>query len=293
MNTVQLECFLSVAQHLNFSKAAQEINITQPAVSHQISSLEDELGTKLFERTSKNVSITETGIQFIPDAESIMKIFAETKTKMAANNSKKSFKLSIGCHNPLEYNILAMILRPLLEEFPTLNPTIRRIPFRAMENMLDENKIQILFGFSGRECAEGIAFSQIKKCRLALICNESYAPLSTPFNEFEYIPGKIILGEPHKIPAIIYHAQSKILENRRSEDICFGDEFESVLTMVKAGMGFSITTDIPQFFESDMKYIPLNSFPKASIGIYYKKDKGNNVLNRFVEIAQEILCENK
>ena len=48
MNTSQLECFLSVAEHLNFSKAAKEVNITQPAVSHQISALEDELGVKLF-----------------------------------------------------------------------------------------------------------------------------------------------------------------------------------------------------------------------------------------------------
>ena len=53
MNTVQLECFLAVAQYLNFSKAAESVSITQPAVSHQIGSLEDELGVKLFVRTSK------------------------------------------------------------------------------------------------------------------------------------------------------------------------------------------------------------------------------------------------
>ena len=52
MNTVQLECFLAVAQYLNFSKAAESVSITQPAVSHQIGSLEDELGVKLFVRTS-------------------------------------------------------------------------------------------------------------------------------------------------------------------------------------------------------------------------------------------------
>ena len=48
LNTTQLECFLSVANFLNFSRAAEQLRITQPAVSHQISSLEDELGAKLF-----------------------------------------------------------------------------------------------------------------------------------------------------------------------------------------------------------------------------------------------------
>ena len=47
LNTTQLECFLAVANHLNFSRAAQELHITQPAVSHQINTLEDELGVKL------------------------------------------------------------------------------------------------------------------------------------------------------------------------------------------------------------------------------------------------------
>lgn len=73
VNTVQLECFLAVAQYLNFSKAAESVSITQPAVSHQIGSLEDELGVKLFVRTSKSVSLTREGIMFISDAEQILK----------------------------------------------------------------------------------------------------------------------------------------------------------------------------------------------------------------------------
>ena len=44
MNTVQLECFVTVAEHLNFSKASRVLKITQPAVSHQIQTLEEELG---------------------------------------------------------------------------------------------------------------------------------------------------------------------------------------------------------------------------------------------------------
>ena len=53
MNTIQLECFLAVGRHLNFSKAAEEIKISQPAVSHQIRSLEEELGVKLFSVPAK------------------------------------------------------------------------------------------------------------------------------------------------------------------------------------------------------------------------------------------------
>ena len=46
MNTIQLTCFLAVAETLNFARAAEQLNITQPAVTHQIRSLETELNTK-------------------------------------------------------------------------------------------------------------------------------------------------------------------------------------------------------------------------------------------------------
>ena len=64
MNTVQLECFITVAEYLNFSKASRALKITQPAVSHQIQTLEEELGVKLFSRTSKSVTLTREGSLF-------------------------------------------------------------------------------------------------------------------------------------------------------------------------------------------------------------------------------------
>lgn len=69
MNTVQLECFVAVAEYLNFSKASRSLKITQPAVSHQIQTLEEELGVKLFNRTSKSVILTQEGSRFLPDAQ--------------------------------------------------------------------------------------------------------------------------------------------------------------------------------------------------------------------------------
>ena len=55
MNTTQLECFVTVAENLNFARAAAILHITQPAVTHQIVSLEGELDAKLFIRTTRSV----------------------------------------------------------------------------------------------------------------------------------------------------------------------------------------------------------------------------------------------
>ena len=64
MNTTQLECFMAVANFLNFSRAAELLPLPQPAVRHQISALEDEMGGRLFHRPTKSVRLTQEGYLF-------------------------------------------------------------------------------------------------------------------------------------------------------------------------------------------------------------------------------------
>ena len=82
LNTTQLECFLAVANCLNFSRAAEQLRLTQPAVSHQISTLEDELGVKLFKRTSKSVRLTQEGYLYTQYAGEIMRLFNVSRGRL-------------------------------------------------------------------------------------------------------------------------------------------------------------------------------------------------------------------
>ena len=71
MNDHQLLCFLTVSRTLNFSNAARELYCTQPALSYQIRSLEKELGTDLFQRSTTHVALTEAGRTLLPHAQEI------------------------------------------------------------------------------------------------------------------------------------------------------------------------------------------------------------------------------
>lgn len=75
MNTQQLESFIQVAENLNFARAAEVLQITQSAVSRQIHSLEDELGTKLLHRSTRTVTLTPAGLSFLEDAKQVMEGF--------------------------------------------------------------------------------------------------------------------------------------------------------------------------------------------------------------------------
>mgnify|MGYP000128639394 CR=1 FL=1 len=99
MNTFQLSCFLAVAESLNFARAAEKLNITQPAVTHQIHSLEAELNVKLFRRTTRSVSLTQEGRTFLPDAQNILQSQTEPKTDSKSLPITRYRFSPIGCHN--------------------------------------------------------------------------------------------------------------------------------------------------------------------------------------------------
>ena len=72
MDQKQLTYFIAVAKYRNFSRAAQDFYLTQPAISHQIKMLEKELDTELFVRNTKKVTLTDSGELFLEDAKSIL-----------------------------------------------------------------------------------------------------------------------------------------------------------------------------------------------------------------------------
>ena len=72
----RIRVFRAVAHHLNFSRAAEELFLTQPAVTQQIKALEDEFGVPLFERGGGRISLTPCGAALLPFAEQ-MKVLGE------------------------------------------------------------------------------------------------------------------------------------------------------------------------------------------------------------------------
>ena len=147
MNTTQLECFMSVANFLNFSRAAEQLRLTQPAVSHQINTLEDELGAKLFYRTSKRVRLTQEGHLFSQYAREILSLSRASRARLKESVETSALRFGIGCRSFLELRLLPPVLSRLQEVLPQLQPVPRLVPFDSLENLLEDGSIQVMFTF--------------------------------------------------------------------------------------------------------------------------------------------------
>ena len=121
MTTKSLEYFLVVVKHLNISKAAKELFISQPALSKQISQLEAELGVSLFDRTKHSLKLTHAGEVLLSETNELFKKQDELRQRVraAGNVSEDALRL---CHMPgaLNYHV-ADILAQFQEKYPEID----------------------------------------------------------------------------------------------------------------------------------------------------------------------------
>src|SRR5260370_15397864 len=95
MQTHQLRYFCAVARTGSFTRAAQQEHLAQPSLSQQVRKLEDELGTKLFDRLGRTVRLTQLGEAFLPRAEAIVRQVAAAKLEIQEMAGTEQGKLVV------------------------------------------------------------------------------------------------------------------------------------------------------------------------------------------------------
>ncbi len=283
MNTIQLECFLSVAEHLNFSRASEELKITQPAVSHQIRSLEEELGVKLFRRTSKNVELTPEGMLFLPDANMILQTAMSARERLG--KKERFMPFDIGCHSPAELRLLPPILKILCREWPSLRPQVHTIPFEVLFGMVENRQLNAALSLYSANKKTALIYRELLSCPMACICLPEHPLAVQGTLTAEMLKQyNLVTSPPRRMPEEILQCHLKAMSSSTDQKRYFSDDIESILVLVKAGLGYTLHPDLPAFRDPELCYIPVEDLPSLSFGVYYRRDDDYPVTKRFLQL---------
>ena len=140
----QLECFLAVARHLHFGRAAEELHLAQPTVSESIRRLERELGGALFDRTSRRVTLTPLGELFIADAQSALGAVDAAYARARSFAKRQVTELDIGFAYSLGDQLVDAVAE-LQRRRPDVVVTMRARSTARQIKMLHERRLHAAF----------------------------------------------------------------------------------------------------------------------------------------------------
>lgn len=143
----QLEVFVAVVEMGNFSRAAEKLHMTQPAVSQYIQSLERTMGIKLLERNNKFVRLNQAGEIVYHHAKEILGLYTKMHDLIDDLTSKTSGPLSIGASYTFGEYVLPQVIAKMHEKYPLITPSImigntKEVAKLVLEHQLDVGIIE-------------------------------------------------------------------------------------------------------------------------------------------------------
>ena len=143
MELRHLRFFTAVAEHLNFSRAAEALHTSQPSLSQQIRKLERQLGGALFERTKRYVALTELGKDLLVEAQGILEAADGLVLRMRDSSGVPRGRLRVGSIVPATIGVLPRVLPSYRERFPLVEISVTTVGLDDQVRALAERRIDV------------------------------------------------------------------------------------------------------------------------------------------------------
>ena len=292
MNLNQLRYFIAVAQTRSFSAAADKYYISQTAITQQIKALEDTIGCRLFDRTTRPITLTPAGQSFLNDAKQIITRMSEAIERANEASTGLTGNLRVGYLKGYERSELSDHLREFHRSAPGVLMTCGRDTSDKLAAGLQNGEYDIIFTWDSTELKRNPEYEAvlIEKARL----------IAALYAAHPYVKKKSIHRADFKGEPIIYMSPSERTENYGDnifmdmyqqagytpEIICRSTDVESVLIMVAAEEGVSILPDycVKKITDAEgLVFIPMEGEQETEeIHAIWRKENTNPALKNFL-----------
>lgn len=179
MDLLQLEHFLAVVEERTFTRAAERVCRTQPAVSQSIKKLEEEVGTALFARDVHDVSLTEAGKVLADYARRMVHLRDEAMRHVSQINTLKAGTLGVAAHESAAVYLLPAPLRAYLHRYPDIKVGIYRSRLNEIPRQVMDREVDV--GFVKDEPAfHELQWTEVHVDQMVVICSPRHPLASRP-----------------------------------------------------------------------------------------------------------------
>jgi len=290
VDLLQLEHFLAVVEERSFTRAAERVCRTQPAVSQSIKKLEEEVGAPLFARDVKEVSLTEAGKVLVECARKMVQARDDVTRELGALKTLKAGTLNIAAHESAAVYLLPAPLRHYLNRFPDVRVGIYRsrltdIPRQVMDREVHVGFVKDEPGFHELKCVE------VHTDEMILVASPRH-PLTTrkdvrvrDLGEEQFVLHHLCSTTEQNILRLFHehHTPCRIVAELWS--------FENIKTFVQAEVGIAIVPRITvaqELRNRTLARIPLNELkmPRRTLMIYREQGYVSDSARELIKIVK-------
>lgn len=190
-----LRYFLAAAREQSFTRAAKVLHMTQPTLSRQLSLLEEELGTTLFERNGHGVTLTEDGLLLMRRASEMVEMEDKILEDLKGNQEIIEGSITIGCGEFTAIEILSEICRCFKEKYPTVMISLHTATADLVRERMDKGLVDIAL-FLEPVPTEGLDYVRLENTDHWVVSMRPDDPLAAK----EVITREDLLDKPLIIP---------------------------------------------------------------------------------------------
>ena len=289
----RLQVFATVARLLSFTKAAESLHMTQPAVTFQIRQLEEYFNTRLFDRTHNRITLTDAGHMVKQYADRIITMYNEMDNEVRKMTGDIQGPLIIGASTTIGEYFIPGIVGTYQSSYPDVKVRLHVANTNGIIHMVENNHIDIGI-VEGPVVNKNLVKEVIWNDELVLICPTSHALaqqkkvklheiLDYPFISREEGSGTREVVEN-------YFTKQKVESDQINIIMEFGSP-ESIKSAVTAGLGVSIlsvATMEKELALHSLAAVPLTPPLKRSFSIVYQRQKFRlRAMEEFLEFAHK------
>ena len=291
MTITQLLYVLAVAEHKNFTKAAQNCHVTQPTLSMQVQKLEEELNVQIFDRTKKPIELTSVGQKIVSQAKNIV---AEAERINDIVDQEKGFiggEFKLGIIPTIMPTLLPMFLKTYVKKYPKVKLKIEELTTDEIINRLQDGNLD------GAIAATPL---QIDSIRERVLYYEPFVGYISPNHRLKFkiqietsdldVNDMLVLEDGHCFRQGVLNLCKTKKEQELDNFQLESGSIEMLVKLVNEGMGMTLlpylnTLDLKDSEKENLRFF-VNPSPAREVSLLYNK---NELKIQIIDSIQQII----
>ena len=289
MTTKQIDYCIELAHTLNFSRAADNMFVSQPTFSYQIRLLEDEVGFAIFERSGKGASLTPAGAQFV----SFLTGMRQDLKRAIEQGQNFSVKYQDSISICMMVRQAVFFLPEAMRVFSESEPNVQITPLFRYENSMEsflQNEADIVFALKEQtKQVAGIQVHDLFESRIYLIANRDDPLAGKNLIREEDLYGRTLMvggGSPQALKTVQHR-----LINSGKIDYYNSADHDTTLTNVAAGRGVCLAPGFLNDHSGQFAWIPFDCKESFSCVLCTHKEDQRESLKTFIDILKKLYSE--